>query len=79
MAGVISRKDSQCNTPGMFRKTCRDISTKPVRKLFRKRLDELFTVELPDDIPGRMIYKDVSAHIGMEMNLVIMLLTSTTT
>ena len=31
MAGVISRKDSRCNIPGMCRKMCRDISTRPVR------------------------------------------------
>lgn len=49
------------------------------KELFRKRLDELFTVELPDDIPEHMIYRDVSEPIGMEMSLVIMSLTSTTT
>ena len=40
---------------------------------FRNRLDELFTVELPDDIPGAHdIQGYVSEPIGMEMNLAIM-------
>ena len=45
----------------MCRKTCKDISMKLVRNLFRKRLDELFTVELPDDIPGA---HDIQGRIG---------------
>ena len=31
------------------------------KELFRKRLDELFTVELPDDIPGA---HDIQGRIG---------------
>ena len=40
---------------------CRDISIWQGKKLFEKRLDDLFTVELPDDIPGA---HDIQGRIG---------------
>ena len=49
------------------------------KELFKKRLDELFTVELPEDIPGAQTFKAVSELTGTATSLVTMWLISTIT
>lgn len=48
------------------------------KKLFEKRLDDLFTVELPDNIRERMTSRGVSVATGMATNLATTSLICTT-
>ena len=61
MDGGILRKDLLYNIPRYVPQDVQGYMNEAGEDWFRNRLDELFTVELPDDIPGA---HDIQGRIG---------------